>query len=162
MLPAAQIRRNVSTAYYALFHFVLDEATRTLIGAHNDFRRQRRTLARSFSHAGIRLTLDKVRGPQVDPSAADLLRPRGAVAHAVTTPRFARNFAAAFSDAQGKRHDADYDLNKVFSEADARLLAVRLRRVIADWRSANAPTDRDFKHALCLLMLLKGQLRRES
>src|ERR1700690_1467325 len=45
-LYAARARRSISTAYYALFHFILDEATRALLGTHNDVRARRRTLAR--------------------------------------------------------------------------------------------------------------------
>jgi len=51
----------MSTSYYALFHFILDEAARTLIGTHNDLRPRRRTIARTFSHAGIKTALDKIR-----------------------------------------------------------------------------------------------------
>jgi hypothetical protein len=69
-------------------------------------------------------------------------------ASTVVAPNFARNLAAALSDVQGKRHDADYDLNKQFSGADARLLISRVRRVIADWHAANSTVDGDFKHAL--------------
>jgi hypothetical protein len=64
-------------------------------------------------------------------------------------------------DAQAKRHDADYDMNEPLSESDARLLRTRVKRAISDWRSANGPTDRDFKDALCMLMVLKGRLRQD-
>ena len=60
-LAAARVRRIMSTSYYALFHFILDEAARTLIGTHNDLRPRRRTIARTFSHAGIKTALDKIR-----------------------------------------------------------------------------------------------------
>ena len=161
-LPAAHVRRSVSTAYYALFHFILEEATRSLIGTHNDLRRRRRTFARMFSHNGLKTTLEKVRGTNVDASVQDLLRPRGVATGLVASPAFVRSMASAFSDAQAKRHDADYDLNKEISEADARLLISRVRRVITAWQAANNPADLDFKQALCMLMLLNGQLRREN
>jgi hypothetical protein len=85
----------------------------------------------------------------VDQSVADLLRPRG-----TATPQF--------SDVQSKRLEADYDLNKTVTEADARLLITRVRRAVAAWRATVTTNDKDFKHALCLLMLLKGQIRREN
>jgi hypothetical protein len=69
--------------------------------------------------------------------------------------------ASAFSAAQAKRHDADYNLNEALSEKDARLLAARVGDAIADWRGANTAADKDFKHALCMLMLLKGHLRQQ-
>jgi hypothetical protein len=161
-LPNARIRRSISTTYYAIFQFLLLEAGVRLVGSENAVRRRRRTFARSFTHAGMRSALDKVRSADVDPRVADLLRSPGVAAGPVVSPTFARSLAAAFSDAQAKRHDADYDLNETLSEQDARSLIDRVDRAIRNWRAANTAADRDFKSALCMLMLLKGQLRRES
>ena len=76
-------------------------------------------------------------------------------------PAFVQNLAKTFTDAQAKRHDADYDLNKSLIEVDARLLQARVGRVIAAWRSAKSNSERDFKHALCVIVLLKGKLRSD-
>lgn len=161
-LPSARVRRSISTAHYALFHFLVEESSRTIVGSHNDLRRRRRTLARAFSHAGLKTALEKVRGRHVDASASELLRPRGITTGVVTVPTYLRETASAFFDAQSKRHDADYDLNKSASELDARLLIARVRRAASAWRAANTTADKDFKHALAILMLLKGQIRREN
>ena len=160
-LPAARVRRSISTSYYALFHFLLAEVGAKIVGSSGALLRRRRMMARTISHRGLRTTLDKVRGAYVDPSLADFLRLTG-VSGPVPAPRFARNLASAFADAQAKRTDADYDLNKPLSERDARLLAGRVKRVIEAWQDATTANDRDFKHALCLLVLLKGQLRSEN
>lgn len=161
-LPAARIRRSISTTYYALFHFILDEASSRVVGAGNDLRVRRRILTRTLTHTGVKIALDKVRGASADGSVADFLRQVGSHAANVAVPAFVQNIAKAFADAQAKRHDADYDLNKSLSEADARLLHARVRRVIAAWRGATSKSDRDFKHALCILMLLKGKLRTDQ
>jgi hypothetical protein len=160
-LPSARIRRSISTSYYALFHFVLDEVGARVVGAHNDLRRRRRILSRTLTHQGTKATLDKVRGARVDASVEDFLRPPGVASAPLSPPLFVRNLANAFIDAQAKRHDADYDLNKPLSELDARILRTRARRVIEGWRAANTAADRDFKHALCVLILLRGQLRAQ-
>lgn len=160
-LLAARIRRSISTSYYAIFHFLLEEAGLRLIGSHNDLRRRRRVLARTFTHTGIKTALDKVRGANVDASVEEFLRWPGAPAGRLPSPAFAQNIAKAFADAQAKRHDADYDLNKELSVTDARLTRSRVGRAIRDWRSASTAEDRDFKSSLCVLMLLKGQLRKE-
>lgn len=160
-LPAALVRRSVSTSYYALFHFLSDEVTSRVIGSGRDVRRRRRVLARTISHRGIRAALDKVSGSVADKSVSEFLRGTASLASPAPVPRFVRATASAFADAQIKRHDADYDLNKVLSETDARLLHLRVKRVIAAWRAAASPADRDFKHALCVLILLKGQLRAD-
>jgi hypothetical protein len=102
-----------------------------------------------------------VRGAWIDASAEEFFRPAGVATGKVGAPVFVRNLANAFVDAQAKRHDADYDLNKTLSAVDARLLRLRVRRVIAEWRAANSAEDRDMKHAICIFVLLRGQLRAE-
>src|SRR5689334_8611187 len=95
-LPAARIRRSISTAYYGIFHFLVEEAGRHLIGTNNDLRRRRRTLGRAFTHKGMNVALSKVRGANVDFSVADLLRPRRLNTRVVVSPLFAREMADAF------------------------------------------------------------------
>src|SRR5215470_7041154 len=85
-LPNARIRRSISTSYYALFHFLLDEVGVKIVGSHNDLRKRRRILARMISHRGAKATLDKVRGIRVDASVEDFLRPVGAPVGPVTPP----------------------------------------------------------------------------
>ena len=160
-LPGARVRRSISTAYYAIFHFLLEEATRNIVGTRNDLRRRRNILFREFTHEGIRVTPNKIWGANVDPSVAELLRPPGSPDGDVASPLFARRLASAFSDAQAKRHDADYDLNKALSELDAEVLIARVRLAIMSWEQAASMCERDFKRALSLLLLLKGQLRRD-
>jgi hypothetical protein len=161
-LPAARIRRSISTSYYALFHFLVDEAGKRLVGSHSDLRSRRRILARTFTHAGMRTALGMVKDASVNEAVAGFFRKAGAPPGTVPSPLFVQNLAKAFFDAQAKRHDADYDLNKALSETDARLLTTRVKRAISGWRQAIAAADKDFKHALCVLMLLKGQIRREN
>lgn len=160
-LSSALVRRSISTCYYALFHFLVEEAATRLVGSGNGLRRRRRVLARSFGHAGMKSALDRIRGAAVDPAIADFLRPGGPTADPSDIPRFARTVADVFDDAQTKRHAADYDLNKPMSEADARILHGRVELAIERWRAAGTRSDRDFKHALCVLMLLRGRLRQD-
>jgi|SRR5579883_995878 uncharacterized protein (UPF0332 family) len=162
-LPRARIRRSVSTSYYAIFHFLVDEAGRLLIGAQNELVRRRRIFSRQFTHTGIRLALDRVRGTSVHGSVEDFLRhPAAAEGRAFATLDFVRQIATAFLDAHSKRNDADYDLNEELSEADAWFLAERIEQAIASWRRARTEGDRDLKQALCILMLLGGKLRSEQ
>jgi uncharacterized protein (UPF0332 family) len=158
-LAGAKVRRSISTAYYAIFHFVVQEATRSLVGTRSDLRRRRRILARKFNHEGMRVALEKVRSEAIHESVSEFLRPPGQAAGTVQSPAFARVLARAFSDAQATRHDADYDLNKALSELDAHRLIVRVERAIETWRAATTPGDKDFKQAISLLLLLGGRLR---
>lgn len=161
-LPDARIRRSISTTYYALFHFLVEEAGKRLVGADNFLRSRRRILARSFTHTGIKTTFGKIRGANIDGSVEDFLRGSNAPYGRIAAPDFARNFARVFLDAQTKRDDADYDRNEVLGAIDATVLIARAEDVIRDWNAATASDQRDFKHALYLLMLLKGQLRRDN
>ena len=161
-LSSARVRRSISTSYYALFHFLLDEAGRSVIGTANDLRRRRRALGRTMTHSGIRVTMEKIRGASVNSSVQDFLRHPGTSGPVVCVPSFAQELARAFLDVHLQRMDADYDLNKSLSERDAVVVRNRVRRAIAGWRAAKTPSDKDFKSALCVLMLLNGKLRTES
>jgi ribosomal protein S17E len=157
-----RVRRSVSTVYYAIFHFLVDEIGQRTIGAHGDLLVRRVVLARTIPHKGLKTALDKVRGKAVDKSVADFLKPASAAIGPVEAPAFVRSIANAFVDAQKKRLEADYDLNEALSEEDARVVAARVKNSIEAWRAATSDADRDFKHAPCVLMLPKGQLRSES
>jgi len=160
-LPGARVRRSISTTYYAIFHFLLEEVCRRITGTRNELRVRRRILARTISHRGLRTALDKIRGAQINQTVQAFFQ-AGAAGLPATAPLFAQNLARAFIDAQTKRESADYDLNEPLSETDARLLRLRVRRAIRNWRAANSSMDRDFKHALYILILLRGQLRQEA
>lgn len=160
-LPRARVRRSISTAYYALFHFILDEATIRIVGVKAADARRRRILARMFPHKGLLTTLNKIKTANAANDIADFLKPDNAVG-AFAIPRFARDIAGAFADAQSKRHDADYDRNASLSEDDAKAVIARIRLAIAGWRAANLPSDKDFKHQLSILLLLQGQLKAQE
>ena len=161
-LPRAKVRRSISTAYYALFHFLLEEAARMIVGSTSGLSRRRRVFMRLFTHKGILTAVGKIRGQNVDPSVAEFLRPPSEQDLPFVAPPFARDMALAFQDAQAKRHDADYDLNKALFVDDAELLIERVEAAIAGWREARMDSDKDFKRAFWLLMLMKGQLRRDE
>jgi len=48
------LRRATSAAYYALFHFLIDQACRSLVGGAPNRRRLRGVLARAFDHAAMK------------------------------------------------------------------------------------------------------------
>lgn len=160
-LPSARIRRSISTTYYALFHFLLDEVGKLVVGATNDVKARRRLVGRTVAHKAIKTALDRVRGNTVDQQFADFFRYKASIGLPVP-PRFVREMARVFSDAQSKRHDADYNLQEALSARDAQLLHRRVRLAIRLWRESKTAEDRDFKKALCLLIVLKGQLRSDN
>src|SRR4051812_30892502 len=96
-LPGARIRRSISTSYYALFHFLLEEVTTRTVGTGNNLRVRRRTLARTVTHAGLRTTLDKIRGAEINNSVRPYFQV-GIYGPPVAAPPFAQNLARAFID----------------------------------------------------------------
>ena len=160
-LAGARVRRSISTTYYALFHFLSEEVTTKVVGTGNNLRVRRRILARTISHTGLRTALDKIRGTQIHDSVRPFFQ-LGIGGPPQAAPFFAQNLARVFRDSQAKRESADYDLNEPLSETDARLLRRRVRRAITTWRVANEPEERDFKRALAILILLRGQLRQSA
>jgi hypothetical protein len=156
-LPDARVRRSISTSYYALFHFLAEEVTGKLIGVTNDVRVRRRLLTRTIAHAALRLTFEKVQGATIHVSVQTFFERDGV--KLMSAPQFAQAIARTFLDAQAKREEADYDRNAVFSETDARVLRVRVKKTIRLWRVATSPSDRDFKRAFAVLVLLGGKLR---
>lgn len=159
-LASARVRRSISTSYYAIFHFLSDEVTRRIVGAGSDLRARRRALARGVTHRGLRTSFDKIRGATIHSSVKGFFALGGLSVE--SAPDFARFMAKAFLDAQTKRESADYDLNEPLSEIDAHLLALRVRREIRRWRKEDTKSSRDFKQAMAVLVLLRGQLRQEN
>lgn len=51
----ANLRRAVSSVYYALFHALVDEACRGVMGAQHDQAPYRHILARGFAHGTRRV-----------------------------------------------------------------------------------------------------------
>ncbi len=160
-LSRARVRRSISTAYYSLFHFLLDEATLTLVGERATRARRRRILARTLSHRGTLSALNKFKGEFVAADIAEFVR-RGSGTGPVPSPLFARIFAKTFEDALNKRHDADYDLNKVLTERDARTIIERVETAMSVWQAASGARDSDNKRVLSILLLLQGKLRNQD
>lgn len=109
----ANLRRAISTAYYALFHFLVDEATKTMIGTANERRVFRNYLARGFQHSDMRDACKSF--IETNPGANTA---PGLVA-AGPSDSTIRLVAQVFGEAQQKRHDADYNRTKPATRADA-------------------------------------------
>ncbi|WP_376866063.1 hypothetical protein [Brevundimonas staleyi] len=138
-----------------MFSFISHECGVKLVGSEGRLLVRRRMFARVLTHKGAKTALGKIRGARIDES----LTPFFGVAVA---PDFARTFAQVFADAQAKRHEADYDLNATLDEADALVLIDRVRGAIAGWSGSATRDDRDFKHAICLLVVFKGKLKPDD
>ncbi len=158
-LKSAYVRRSISTTYYAMFHFCLDEAALRLVGTSNDLRQRRQLFIRTLSHTGLTTAFGKLKGATIDKSIEDLFRTPGAAPGPIATPPFVQQLSTAYLDAKAKREDADYNLNEPLSETDARQLRRRVTSAIRAWQKAATQTDRDTKHAVAILLAVRGKLR---
>jgi hypothetical protein len=121
----ANVRRAVSSAYYALFHLLIRDAV--LNWKHAD---QHARLARSFDHKRMK-----------DASTAILKElgdiPIQSTAGANAGQQVARfrlsTVAQAFVDLQQARHKADYDVGEPFGPVDAAVDVAQARLAFATW-----------------------------
>lgn len=120
--PNAALRRGISAAYYAIFHYLTEYAARHLIGScpqeiQNEIRRswshgeisqlattvmERATTLQHAPAAGVPANLEKL-GPLLDVAAKD-----GALVDSLRL----------FNDLQEQRHSADYDHGAKFAKGD--------------------------------------------
>jgi uncharacterized protein (UPF0332 family) len=139
----ANVRRAVSAAYYALFHFLTAKACRALLGSSPARRAIRVAFERSFNHAPMRNAARSF-------ASGNLPGALGVVLGAV--PAELRRIARAFSEAQDERHQADYNNGVRFTRARALGVIGEVEAAIALW-----PTVRHTDAArLYLVALLTG------
>ena len=113
----ASLRRAVSTAYFALFHLLIDEAVGNWSVA-----RQRSVLARTFDHAKMKNVCEsyitsfyRVGSP---PAGVQL-----------------KDVAQTFGTLQQQRHIADYDNGFLWRRTDAAARIDLAGAAFADWRA---------------------------
>jgi hypothetical protein len=106
----ADLRRGVSTAYYAVFHELLKMATERFIGTRRDT--SYRTLYRAFDHTRMKRMCDDLNVQDLKRSYANaigLSRPSDDI----------REFARGFAELQQGRHEADYNPVVAQSKVDS-------------------------------------------
>ena len=112
----ASLRRSVSTAYYALFHLLVDAAAREVVSGTNS-EALRGRVARACDHGNMkRLCQGIVTWNEKSPP-----QPLGALLESSPSASL-RQVAGAFMELQQARHEADYDLTCRLSRDDAREL----------------------------------------
>ena len=113
----ASLRRAVSTAYYALFHLLIDQAV-----GNWGIERQRSILARTFDHGKMKsICEDYVKSfySSGQPSSGVQLK----------------SVAQTFVHLQEKRHTADYDNAFVWSRTNAIGAIDLVRAAFSDWQA---------------------------
>lgn len=140
----ASLRRAVSSAYYAMFHKLVDESTRRLMPRKPP--NLRLQVARAFVHADMKVVCKGFATGRV----ASL---KGATGRLIAEPLEPQLIlmAATFIELQEARHKADYDLLAAFTRIDALNLIGNVRQAFAAWGKVRyAPNAFVFLGALLL------------
>ena len=127
----ANLRRAVSTAYYALFHLLTIDAAK--LYARDDAALIAR-MARSFSHADLKNVSREFSKNQLPKAlrAPDKPTQLSATLMKVTD---------AFVILQTARHAADYDLSETFTRPDTLTLVKPAETAFAHWTSVKSADD---------------------
>lgn len=132
----AAIRRSISTAYYALFHLLIEAATSHLVTEVT----QQAVLARTFDHSKMKQVCKSVKD--------DKLPFLGSA-----VPDELKQLATTFVELQEQRHDADYNRTRTFAKAEAKDFVMRAEVVFSQWAAVRpTPIAGPF-----LLLLLVGE-----
>lgn len=107
-----QLRRAISTAYYALFHKVLDAAATRFMGTGNRDQPGFALLYRGFNHARMKAVCKGVDVARLSPTYARQLG-------VAQVSQDMRDFANVLITLQEARHSADYDPHWAVAHTDA-------------------------------------------
>lgn len=136
----ANVRRAVSSAYYAIFHLLVSDAVLNWKQAEH-----RSRPARAFDHKRMKdastATLTKIGSVQsLDRSGQD---PAQAVRFRLST------VAQAFVDLQQARHKADYDTEEPFHPLAAAIDVAQARQAFSTWAEVrDEPLAQDYLYSL--------------
>jgi hypothetical protein len=135
----ASLRRAVSAAYYALFHLLIREATTALVSEPT----LRDRFARAFEHG------DMKQASRAFGNALPAALP--ALTGGLLIPPALQQVALTFVDLQEERHEADYNVSRVFGRVEVNDLVTRAQNAFQQWRTVRTdPVARVYLAALLL------------
>lgn len=119
------LRRGVSTAYYAVFHLLISEATGQFITDESIKAR----LARSFDHKIMRKVCHDYALLPANPAGNVIFAGQ-------PVPKGIQDIAIEFEALQDARHAADYDTTLTITQSQAQSDVARAENVFALWNAA--------------------------
>lgn len=119
------LRRAVSAAYYALFHLLVREASRSLTRTSDT--RLRLLLPRAFGHEEMASACRTFAAAGPMPAIIATIYP------GLVVPSEIRVVAQAFIDLQKSRHDADYATHRLWTRTMALSEVERAEQAFSDW-----------------------------
>ena len=131
----ASLRRAVSASYYALFHMLVDQATRLMI-AGRDRSALRDCLARALGHDTMRRVAQQFATQGVSPRLRSGLNGQPLQPGLVAV-------AEAFVELRQARDEADYNRARRFTRSEALDQVDLAERAFADWRGIRRTPQSD-------------------
>lgn len=148
----ASLRRAVSAAYYALFHLLVDAASREVVsGQGQEVLRQQ--VGRSLGHTDMKKACQAWAGWNPGSPAQPLGRlvPSGPDSRVVI-------LSSAFVELQQARHEADYDLSRRFSRSDVLALVGLAQEAFQAF--SEMPKHYEHKRIFLLSLIFHGRWKR--
>ncbi|MFY0992611.1 hypothetical protein [Halomonas sp. C05BenzN] len=148
----ASLRRAVSTAYYALFHLLVEAASREVVRGNNH-RGLREAVARSLNHGDMKKVCRSIANwnPQKPPVPIATLLGGPPCAELVS-------LSQAFFELQQARHEADYDLSMRFSRDEVTELIDIAESAFSDFNALRRDS-RQYRTFMMALMFHPGWSR---
>ena len=154
----ASLRRAVSSAYYALFHLLIDEGARSLSPTGNDPLRQQ--IKRAFAHGDmVAVCKGFVAGHKSATLNKQVSNPPVATRRLVVFPLNPDlvSVLETFIELQDARHQADYDLSRQWNRMDVLNHVGAARQALKDWQAVRKNPETTV--LLAALLLQKHWLR---
>lgn len=121
----ASLRRAISSAYYSLFHLVVEDASKYLVAGS----RLRPAVARSFEHQAVRAAAQALGDVSRKPAANHWFRP---YLDDPISPDLSF-ICDSLVELQEQRHRADYDIGASFTRIEASGTVSIARRAHSLW-----------------------------
>lgn len=137
----ASLRRAISSAYYALFHLLISEATQRLISG-KEKEPLRLLLRRAFEHGEMKDAAKSFLGTTI----ASVTQVLGTSSGSSSLRKVAR----AFVDLQEARHQADYDWSRTFTRQETLELVDLAEDAFETWEQIRKRLGSD-TFLICLL-----------
>lgn len=138
----ANLRRAISAAYYALFHYLVHEACCLQIGTKHSQAVYRQTLGRAFNHTVMKQCCMSFGGGTLKESVRRAL-PTDIHGNYIIAKAI-QEIATLFCYLQDRRHVADYDLTARFTRFNVLTLIEQAKSVAEQFGSLPASDDKSF------------------
>ena len=136
------LRRAVSSAYYGVFHYLVDESCRITFGSQHGQAVYRHTLGRAFVHSVMRQACASFAGGTLKEVVVKDLPRDAAGRYAIHAS--IRKIAWAFAELQEKRHMSDYDRNERFKRSEVLPLIEQAKVAVAGFAALPESDDKRF------------------